>query len=78
MVMTMTYEFAIVGSYIEETAMNEARKPIEQDQTEPLKMMTDTESVSVAKIKEALVKYQRPTNTYIDPKDEANETVWDN
>jgi len=41
-------------------------------------MMTDTETVNMAKIKEALVKYQRPTNTYIDPKDEANETVWDN
>ncbi len=58
--------------------MNEARKPIEQDQTELLKMMTDTETVNMAKIKEALVKHQRPISNYIDPKDEANETVWDN
>jgi hypothetical protein len=41
-------------------------------------VIADYETINVAKIKEALVKRQRPTSSYIDPKDEANETDWDN
>ena len=58
--------------------MNETKKAIEHEHAEALKVIADNEIVNVAKIKEALVKRQRPTCSYIDPKDEANETDWDN
>lgn len=58
--------------------MNETKKTVEHEHAESFNVIAETEAMSMAKIKEALVKRQRPTSSYIDPKDEANETDWDN
>ena len=58
--------------------MNENKKSAEHDYFQASQVIADNEIVNVAKIKEALLKRQRPNCSYIDPKDEANETDWDN